>query len=199
LEEDKSEWKSVASRITQTMPNAKINKIERVQNRHLWATFQHNHRHISKKNSGNVNALHLFHGSRSAIPSSIYQGEEGFDPRFSALGLWGKGCYFAVNASYSTNYAYHQSTNYGYTNFTNYGHRDVSTYKQFFLAEVITGDAVLRPPDNTLVMPPLKPNQTGQFVNERYDSVKGSTGGSDVYIVYSMGRFYPTYLITYLD
>ncbi|RUS17975.1 hypothetical protein BC937DRAFT_89291 [Endogone sp. FLAS-F59071] len=189
LQKDEQEWTSVTSRIIQTMPNAKIKKIERVQvtihifygdqdiryinkhiliispgtqNRHLWATFQHNHRHISKKNSGNVNTLHLFHGSRGAKPSSIYQGEEGFDPRFSALGMWGKGCYFAVNASYSSNYAYVKET---------------SRYKQFFLAEVITGDSILLLPDSNLVMPPLKPKQNGQFVNERYDSVKDGVSG----------------------
>ena len=33
--------------------------------------------------------------------------------------------------------------------------------------------------------------------NERYDSVSGETGGSNVYIVYANKKVYPQYLITY--
>ena len=47
--------------------------------------------------------------------------------------------------------------------------------------------------DNTLTMPPLIPNSE----NQRYDSVKGHTYGSDVYMVYSNKKAYPSYLITY--
>lgn len=32
---------------------------------------------------------------------------------------------------------------------------------------------------------------------DRYDSVKGFTNGSDVYMVYSNKKAYPSYLITY--
>ena len=36
----------------------------------------------------------------------IYSGEEGFDMRFSADGMWGRANYFAVNSVYSNAYAY---------------------------------------------------------------------------------------------
>jgi len=34
--------------------------------------------------------------------------------------------------------------------------------------------------------------------NERYDSVKGHTGGSDVYIVYDNVKTYPNLLVSYM-
>ena len=33
---------------------------------------------------------------------------------------------------------------------------------------------------------------------ERYDSVKGHTGGSDIYIVYDNDKTYPSLLVTYM-
>ena len=43
---------------------------------------------------------------------------------------------------------------------------------------------------------PAQPIST-QFVNDRYDTVSGTTGGSKVYMIYENGRAYPEYLITY--
>ena len=42
-------------------------------------------------------------------------------------------------------------------------------------------------------MPPLVEGST----TIKYDSVKGQTGGSDVYMVYTNKKAYPEYLITY--
>lgn len=115
LDQNKNEWKTVSLRVTQTMPRAQIAKIERVQvrnrkcpfifyvlicsvildynitsysmqNRYLWAAFEHHCKQMSKKNSGNVNKMFLFHGTRNTPPSDIYKDEEGFDLRRSAQG-----------------------------------------------------------------------------------------------------------------
>ena len=37
------------------------------------------------------------------------------------------------------------------------------------------------------------------FAGERYDSVSGQSGGSDIYMVYDHDKAYPAYLITYGD
>ena len=42
-------------------------------------------------------------------------------------------------------------------------------------------------------MPPTNPANN----NERFDSVKGHTKGSDVYMVYMPNKAYPRYLVTY--
>ena len=48
----------------------------------------------------------LYHGTSKTDPLMIYQGEEGFDFRYSTIGMWGKAVYFAVDASYSNGYRY---------------------------------------------------------------------------------------------
>jgi hypothetical protein len=64
---------------------------------------------------------------------------------------------------------------------------------------VLVGDAAQLPSDSSLRIPPEKPqtSSTLGFANERYDSVTGQTGGSIVYIIYTNGHAYPSYLITY--
>ena len=43
----------------------------------------------------------LFHGTRTNKPEAIFKGDASFDMRYCHSGLWGRGNYFAVNASYS--------------------------------------------------------------------------------------------------
>ena len=105
----------------------------------------------------------------------IYEGEVGFDTRFSAAGMWGIAIYFAKNAAYSHSYKW-----------TNPQGESV-----FFLAEVLLGEYPLLASNNTYRIPPNKAN--GQM----YDSIKGQTGGSDVYMVYHSSKAYPRYLVTY--
>ena len=53
------------------------------------------------------NHEYLFHGSKTAEPEKIYKSSEGFNIKFSNVGAYGKGIYFASEAIYSDNgYAY---------------------------------------------------------------------------------------------
>lgn len=61
-----------------------------------------------------------------------------------------------------------------------------------FLAEVLLGDYVLLGSNSGLRRPNTKPDGV-----TLYDSVKGQTGGSDVYMVYNNCKAYPRYLVTY--
>ena len=108
----------------------------------------------------------------------LYTGSEGFDMRFSAVGMWGKATYFAVNASYSNDYAHPLATG----------------SKQMFCASVIIGEPFTgnMAGNNAIVTPPLIPG-----TNKMYDSVTGSTNGSIVYMIYADKKAYPEYLITY--
>ena len=97
--------------------------------------------------------------------------------------MWGKGIYFAENASYSNGYSY----------------KNQDGTCSFFYAKVAVGQSVQLPNDASIKQPPLKSNvalQSG-FTEERYDSIKGHTGGSDIFIIYENSRAYPQYLITY--
>lgn len=57
-----------------------------------------------------------------------------------------------------------------------------------FVARVLVGNAVSLDSDNTLRRPPMIPNTDPSIP---YDSVKGRTKGSDVYMVYSNKKAYP--------
>jgi hypothetical protein len=66
-----------------------------------------------------------------------------------------------------------------------------------FLATVLVGDDVSLPPNSSIIMPPENPQKSLNTTSEKYDSIKGNTNGSDVWILYENGRAYPSYLISY--
>ena len=93
--------------------------------------------------------------------------------------MWGIGSYFAVNASYSNDYSYHRPDG----------------KKQFFLAEVITGEVhVQHKSDSSIQVAPWNYN-----TDRRYDTSQGKTNGSIIYIAYEDHRAFPKYLLTYSD
>ena len=126
------------------------------------------------------NVKHLWHGTRATDPKLIIsKDKEGFDANFSSEGMWGKGFYAAVNASYSNDYR----------------HRVTANNFEFFFVRMNLGKEIFMTYDykNTdktrkLQRPPGD-----------HDSVKGNTGGSDVYIVYHNKQTYPEYLISYTN
>lgn len=133
---------------------------------------------------GVLNEELLFHGSRTNNPEEIYKGDASFDMRLSNDGMWGRGNYFAVNASYSDGFAFQiQST--------------VMPCKKILAAWVLTGHSYHSQPQ-TFRHPPHREGAEGG-VKRRYDSVNGSTGGSKVYITYDNTLAYPAYLITYTN
>jgi len=184
LQQGSSEWFRVSSKFSSTMLNHRIIQISRIQNKWLWEKYVGHKKRLDRKNGGNVNEIELFHGTRSNDPKNIYEGEEGFDMRFSAQGMWGMANYFAVNASYSHAYSYTSTP-----------------WIQMFLVKVLTGDSYECQSDRTLRMPPVKAAGTStgevQFVNTRYDTVSGHTNGSKVFMTYDNDKAYPAYLITY--
>ena len=183
VQRNSDEWKKEVASIQKTLDKVAIVKLERIQNKWLWERYSFAKKQMSKKNKGCVNEKHLFHGTRTTPPEKVFRSEKGVDFRFSRKGLWGMGSYFAVNASYSDKYAYHTT----------------ALEKQMLICKVLTGDSYnATMTDGTLRQPPLKPVPThGSFEEERYDSVKGNTKGSYVYVVYDHEKMYPAYLVTY--
>ena len=184
-----AEYSYVAEIFLTTVVNADIVSVQRVQNKFLWERFIHHKGMIEQKNGGQANEMELFHGTSNNDPQQIYDSEEGFDMRFSASGMWGQANYFAVNASYSNNYAY----------------RLKNGQKQMFLAKVLTGASQTCPSNRLLRMPPERPSYTTaassdvQLRQIRYDTVNGTTSGSTIYMTYDNLKAYPAYLITYED
>ena len=177
---ESEEYERIAGRFLQTMPHSEILRIERIQNKPLWMKYLQCSQHMLEYNDAILGEQVLFHGSSGTDPKEIYSGDSSFDMRFSADGMWGKGNYFAVNASYSNSYAYHCKNG----------------VKKMLVAWVLTGVSYHCAPER-YTKPPLRGTQGTGGIQRRYDSVSGITGGSKVFITYENNRAYPAYLITY--
>lgn len=181
-EEESDEYERVTNQFLLTLPRVQILRVERVQNKHLWKRY----RDCSVRMSGYMSYVRdelLFHGTSGNNPEVIYRGTDSFDLRCCTRGMWGRGVYFAVNASYSDSYAYHCGNN----------------VRKMFAAFVLVGNSYFSLPDGKLTKPPLLDESDGSStsVQHRYDSVCGNTGGTRVYITYDNDHAYPAYLITY--
>ena len=179
---ESEEYERIAGRFLQTLPHSEILRIDRIQNKPLWTKYYHCSQHMLEYNDAILGEQVLFHGSSGTDPKEIYSGDSSFDMRFSANGMWGRGNYFAVNASYSNSYAYHSANG----------------VKKMLVAWVLTGVSYHCTPQH-YTKPPVIPigTQGRGGIQRRYDSVSGVTGGSKVFITYENNRAYPAYLITY--
>ena len=186
VQQGSPEWNKIDRLFKTTMPNSTIIQISRIQNKWLWERYVFQRKRLGIKNSGNINEKELFHGTRSNDPRVIYENEDGFDMRYSAQGMWGQANYFAVNASYSHNYA----------------HPTPDGAREMFLVKVLTGDSYDCPSNSSLRKPPMKALGSGvssevSFTQVQYDTVTGVTNGSRVYMIYDNDKAYPAYLIKY--
>ena len=181
LDKDNSEeYDVIANNFSSTLKH-NIIRIERIQNKLLWRKYVDCSKRMHEYNNGKVNPLKLFHGTRYNKPEAIYEGDASFDMRYSNNGLWGRGNYFAVNASYSHAYSHHCG----------------GKIHQMLVALVLTGYSFYSPPNlrPQFQQPPVRGTVRG--ITVRHDSVSGHTGGSTVYITYDNDKAYPAYLVTY--
>ena len=77
-----------------------------------------------KKTSDNLNEMQLWHGTSHDIVKKICH--QNIDFRMCTTGLYGSGCYFAKNASYSHDYVKPDSNGNGF----------------MFLVDVLAGDYI---------------------------------------------------------
>jgi hypothetical protein len=182
------EYERVTDQFLLTLPNADILRVDRIQNKLIMRRYFHRSQVMREFGTEDLREELLFHGAGDTQPEDIYNGDEGFDMRFSKYGYWGRGNYFAVNSSYSHCFASHHN----------------GVYKMF-AAKVLTGNSIFMERDNTLTKPPFldsandnaRSNNSDAVIQRRYDSVHGITEGTRVYITYDNDHAYPAYLITY--
>jgi hypothetical protein len=165
-----------------TLPKNHIIGIKRIQNTRIYKYYYEEKNYLLKKSKKRtVNEVFLWHGTRTLPPSTVYSSDKcGLDFHHSNEGMWGRGIYLAKNASYSNSYS----------------HTLQDGSKQFLFCSVLIGDSVKLEADNSLRLPPFKDQMSGS--GERYDSIEGFTGGSQIFIVYENQKVYPAYLITYI-
>jgi Poly(ADP-ribose) polymerase catalytic domain len=186
-------FQKIVDRLKATVPGAKVDTIEMVQNTLCWDSFSGQKKVLRTKwpnKKPEDLSKYLFHGTGDTAPSKVYSTMNGLDRNFSSRGMWGPGVYLATDAKYSGT--------------SPYVHTRADGKKQLFFAEALTGVSKNTLPDAGIQMPPQLDDQalmdevTGDTSSlHRYDSVNGTTQSCLVYILYDNFRVYPTYLITY--
>ena len=214
----------VHDRLKETMDDAYISRLWRVQNRPLWTYYSFHSDRLAMHGVTKKKELMVWHGTSKLDPSVIYNDrQDGFMMQFAAQGFWGRGIYFAEKASYSNSYAYKPPSSLldGSGNVTS-GNGLASSWfgggsstkkkdtrpdegqhdeKEMFLATLLVGNEVFMDRNESeqkkLECKNLTVPPPDPKTNLKYNTVSGSTGGSKVYIVYENGRAYPSYLIRY--
>lgn len=100
LEMKEPMYNTISTRIRESFPNSCIVWIEENENIHLYAKYEARKKEIAKVTG--INEFQWFHGTREENITKIAM--EGFDPTFNKTSAYGKGTYFAKNASYSNSY-----------------------------------------------------------------------------------------------
>ncbi|NXI83756.1 PAR12 polymerase, partial [Rhipidura dahli] len=170
-----SEYNEIKQLFHQTMKNYSILKIQRIQNPSLWKVFQWQKEKMKKENGGKeVQEKLLFHGTDVTSMKTICT--QNFDWRICGSNgtNYGKGSYFARDASYS--HAYCQATQQGYL---------------MFVARVLVGDYVKG--NAAYVRPPRKHPDSLWF----YDSCVDDELNPSIFVVFDKHQIYPEYLIDY--
>ncbi|EMP23984.1 Poly [ADP-ribose] polymerase 12, partial [Chelonia mydas] len=170
------EYKKVQADFQRTMPKTVIQEIQRIQNPTLWKVYQWQKEQMLKTNGGkDVCERLLFHGTSKKHIDAICQ--QNFDWRICGLHgtAYGKGSYFARDASYSDNYS-----------------KTSSNIKTMFLARVLVGDFTLG--SSSYLRPPAKDSG-----NNFYDSCVNSLSNPSIFVIFEKHQIYPEYLIEYMD
>ena len=99
---------------------------------------------------------------------------------FSTATFYGKGVYFAVNASYSA-----QPT---------YSPPDPSGHKYMYLVRVLIGEFTAGSKD--VIVPP--PKNIAKDPNVLFDSLVDNVANPSMYVIFQDAQAYPEYLITFV-
>ncbi|KAL5496941.1 hypothetical protein EMCRGX_G013321 [Ephydatia muelleri] len=167
------EWRDVVPLLHKTLPDAKVSKLQIIQNDKLLERYASAKKRMSAKNGAQqVNEQYLFYGTADISPEHIYN--------TTGINQWGSSLRFAVNASYSNTYAYR-----------------LGKERCLIVARVLTGRLFYGPPDQ-MMRHLSKSAHGGTSVGELYDSVTESTQGSVIYVINDHENAYPAYLVTYI-
>ncbi|KAI3371544.1 hypothetical protein L3Q82_024132 [Scortum barcoo] len=170
-----AEYNNIETLFKRTMPHSSIKKIQRIQNPSLWRVFQWQKEQMQQRNGGKpVNQQYLFHGTDKSLIEAIC--EQNFDWRMCGVHgtAYGRGSYFARDASYSDRYASVKT----------------SQTKTMFVALVLVGEYTRG--SSSYVRPPPKGN-TRTF----YDSCVNHESDPSIFVIFEKQQIYPEYVIEY--
>jgi hypothetical protein len=100
VEMSNPQYEYISKRVRESFPESCICWIEENINDRLLIAYEERKFEAAKK--GAINEVQFFHGTSENVINSIAAG--GFDPSYNKASAYGKGTYFAKNASYSFSY-----------------------------------------------------------------------------------------------
>ncbi|XP_033839348.1 protein mono-ADP-ribosyltransferase PARP14-like [Periophthalmus magnuspinnatus] len=177
LDPSTEEFQSIAKEFYRTTKH-KIHKIERVQNHYLWCSYFVMRKKMLKKNgAAGLGEKHLYHGTSAKSCNCIER--DRFDRNYTGThgANYGKGVYFAVNASYSARDVYSEPDDAG--------------LKRMYVARVLTGRYTEG--EASMKAPPPR----GRNLSDRYDSLVDSLQNPEMFVIFHDDQAYPEYLITF--
>ncbi|XP_011720412.2 protein mono-ADP-ribosyltransferase PARP15 isoform X3 [Macaca nemestrina] len=178
LDPGQPEYNTIKDKFSQTCSSYTIEKIERIQNAFLWQSYQVKKRQMDIKNDDTNNERLLFHGTDA--DSVTYVNQHGFNRSYAGKNavFYGKGTYFAVDASYSANDTYSKP--------------DSNGRKHMYVVRVLTG--VFTKGHAGLVTPPPK---NPHNPTDLFDSVTDNTQSPKLFVIFFDNQAYPEYFITF--
>jgi len=180
-EKNNKEFSAIVSTLKETLPDAKIISVQRIQNLLVYQKYYSEKPRITLA-SGEKNEKILFHGTRNISPGTIISCQEGFDPRLAGnQNLWGPAAYFAEDAKYVDSFAFRTLC-------------DGEIAKQIIIASVTLGDCF---DYGELCNPSLRQPPINIETKNRYDSVSGITKDTRVYAVFNSAQCCPRYIVKY--
>ncbi|XP_046856473.1 protein mono-ADP-ribosyltransferase PARP9-like isoform X2 [Xenia sp. Carnegie-2017] len=180
LQPKSDEYIKVKNAFDKTTSN-EIVKIERIQNQGLYELYNVK-RKAMKEKYGDADFAdkekYLFHGTSKDNVEKINSG--GLNRSFAGKNatVFGKGIYFARDASYSIN--------------EKYSSKDANGLRYVYYARVLVGDYAKG--DSTMLVPPSKNTADP---NETYDSVVNDTKDPSIFVMFKDYQYYTEYLITF--
>ncbi|KAM4676574.1 protein mono-ADP-ribosyltransferase PARP12-like [Discoglossus pictus] len=178
LDQSSDEYNKVKDSFHASLRTVTILSIERIQNLALWEVYKWQKEQMKKKNGGTeVDERQLFHGTDDKLVDAICQ--QNFDWRICGTHgtMYGKGSYFARDASYSHTYS----------------NQTFSKTRVMFMARVLVGDFTTG--NSSYLRPPSKNLLTSSCF---YDSCVDNLSKPSIFIIFEKHQIYPEYLIKYL-
>ncbi|KAM9245578.1 protein mono-ADP-ribosyltransferase PARP12-like [Leptosomus discolor] len=169
------EYGKIKRLFEKTMKGYCIHQMQRIQNPTLWQVFQWQKEQMKKlRKSKWVDERLLFHGTSSSHMPAIC--EQNFDWRICGTHgtIYGKGSYFARDASYSHEYCSSRSGRHS-----------------MFVAHVLVGDFVQGNPEY------LRPPPRDGNSNRLYDSCVDDPTDPSIFVIFEKHQIYPAYILEY--
>jgi hypothetical protein len=186
LDPNSGEAQQVKAAFMKTLPpNVKVVSIERIQNTSMWQSYAVKRQTVlmrEKDDSGKdlsqvsrFERVWVFHGTQpDTVPKIIGMG---FNRSFAGLNMcrFGKGVYFARDASYSSS--------------TTYSRPDGSGNQHMFLCRLTVGEYCVGKNDA-----PAPDVRKGHLL---YDSTVNEMSNPQIYVAYHDAQAYPEYLVKF--